>query len=401
MNSLRVILGVSPVVRSIALRRSPHLATSSRTICRASILQKAKGTKDGENEDAFAIEADGELFATPNESSQNNVNTSAAQAARLAANRTKHFQHNKSKLFDHPAYAAHHRWREQNSGKSSDSPIASETVNVRHVKATHAPRRAILALLSASASTRVELLEIVDVFTIYRAKGWPIDELNRIDFIGRCINLKSPDIALAVLYHRPSFGIDIPSISSARALLHSLLITPTPPPTPLPAEMALPTSTSFAHALLLANLFDVYALPPVEKDEVARALLLGACPQVAEGEEAEDFTTVMEKIRKWAENPQPAKSEGVIVNETGPGVKDGKIVKTSQALKMTGKAHMGKRPAQKSPMIVLPEDIPLYSTELTKPERAWIERGLDRFTQWAQAKGEDVAWVEKLKVETA
>lgn len=165
--------------------------------------------------------------------------------------------------------------------------------------------------------------------------------------------------------------------------------------------MALPTSTPFTHALLLANLFDVYALPPVEKDEVARALLLGACPKVAEGEEAENFTAVMQKLRQWAENQQPTKSEGVVVNETGPGVKDGKIVKTSQALKMTGKAHMRKRPAQTPPTIVLPEDIPLHTTELTKPERDWIKRGLDRFVQWAQAKGEDVAWVEKLKVGTA
>lgn len=162
--------------------------------------------------------------------------------------------------------------------------------------------------------------------------------------------------------------------------------------------MALPTSTPFAHALLLANLFDIYALPPVEQDEVARALLLGACTKEAEGEGSEDASAVVQKVREWAENPQPPKSEGVVVEQKGPGVKDGKIVKTSRALKMAGKPHMGKRPAQTPPTIVLPEDVPLYSTELTTAEKAWIKMGLDRFVQWAQAKGEDVAWVEKLKV---
>ncbi|KAG8680045.1 hypothetical protein FRC09_018523, partial [Ceratobasidium sp. 395] len=309
----------------------------------------------------------------------------------------------KEDLLANPEYAAYHGWREQNSGKASDSPIADNTVRQKHAKAKDPPRRAILARMISHASTRPELLDIVNVFSIFREKKWPIDELNRIDFIGRCISLKSPDIALSVLYHRPQFGIDIPSLSTGRALLHSLLYAPNPPSdTPLPDHLALPTSTPFTHALLLSNLFDVYALPPVESDEVTRALLLGACANYEKKDvRLEDVGVITQKIREWAETQ---KSTGGVGAEgaISPVQEQGKLIPSVKAIKEGGKTSpkQGAIPVAPAKSIP-PESTLLYGNQLTAPERAWIRQGLDHFVQWAQEKGEEIEWVENLRARVA
>ncbi|KAG8772602.1 hypothetical protein FRC12_002973 [Ceratobasidium sp. 428] len=378
----------------------------SSDILNSDVAYKGKKASKGsdQDEDAFVIEEEQELFATPADTRPTtDVKTSESQSHKLAQNRAKYFQKAKEDLLANPEYAAYHGWREHNSGKASDSPIADNTVRQKHAKAKDPPRRAILARMISHASTRPELLDIVNVFSIFREKKWPIDELNRIDFIGRCISLKSPDIALSVLYHRPQFGIDIPSLSTGRALLHSLLYAPDPPSdTPLPDHLALPTSTPFTHALLLSNLFDVYALPPVESDEVTRALLLGACANYEKKDiHSEDVGVITQKIRDWAEAQKPTGEAGA-EGTTLPIQEQGKLVRSVKAIKDRGKAspNKGATPvalAESAP----PESILPYSNQLTAPERAWTQQGLDHFVQWAQEKGEGIEWVEKLRARVA
>ncbi|CCO33263.1 hypothetical protein BN14_07337 [Rhizoctonia solani AG-1 IB] len=255
------------------------------------------------------------------------------------------------------------------------------------------PKRALLAKMITLVATRAELLEFIDIFKVYRRKNWHIDDLARIDFIGRCIHLKSPDIALAILYHRPVFGFDIPSLTSARALMRSLLATPHPPPdadkAPLPNDIALPTETPLAHALLLANLFDMYALPPAETDGVARALLLGASAQeLKAGADTKNADTIIQWIKAVTEETIIS-PEGPALDSQDPKVKDGKLVATSQALKERGKFTSQAARARTAP---------LYSNQLTTPERTWIKSRLDRFVEWSQEQGQEVAWVDKLRV---
>ncbi|QRV82075.1 hypothetical protein RhiJN_10090 [Ceratobasidium sp. AG-Ba] len=386
----------------ILLRTAKHSSAASRTVLfgrplqpsgltrnlhATSIVQKTKkASKAAEDDDAFGSEEDGDLFAISEDTRPTTKVTSpSSQASKIASKNAALFQSAKEQLLRNPQYAAYYYWREQKSGKASDSPIADTTVLQKHAKAKDPPRRAILANMIAHASTRAELLEIVDVFSIYREQKWRVDELNRVDFIGRCISLKSPDIALAILYYRPQFAIDLPSLSTGRALLHSLLWTPYPPAdTPLPEHLALPTSTPFTNALLLANLFDVYALPPVESDQVTRALLLGACanPQYRDAK-ADDVEAIKQKIRDWVEAEKPGGTE--------------KLFRSVKAVKETGTSSSAiKTVPVASARTIPPEHAPFYNRELTVPEKSWIKGGLENFVKWAQGKGEDVAWVEKL-----
>ncbi|KAG9095551.1 hypothetical protein FRC07_011081 [Ceratobasidium sp. 392] len=370
MSITRLLGDVGFVSRATVFwKTTPHKILASRSLHGTTVARKAKKTprNNGEDEDAFAIEEEQELFTT-------STDTRSAIETKTPTSQLR---------------------------KTSDSPIADDTVRRKHAKAKDPPRRAILARMIAQASTRAELLEIVNAFSIFREKKWPIDELNRIDFIGRCISLKTPDIALAVLYHRPQFGIDIPTLSTGRALLHSLIYAPYPPPnTPLPDHLSLPTSTPFTHALLLSNLFDVYALPPVESDEVTRALLLGACANYENKDmQAEDVGTITQRIRQWTDSQQATKEAGTEIS--AQGTKSEKLVRSVKAVKERGKTSVEKKIAPvASAKLIPPERIPLYSNDLTAPERKWIRAGLDSFIEWAQEKGEEVAWVEKLRVQT-
>ncbi|KAG8689607.1 hypothetical protein FRC11_001667 [Ceratobasidium sp. 423] len=293
----------------------------------------------------------------------------------------------------HPAFAA--AYAQRNAGKISASIIAQDQIPARRLKRMNGPKRALLVKMITIAASRAELLEFVDIFKVYRQRGWPVDDLARIDFIGRCIHLKAPDIALAILYHRPVFGFDIPTLTSARALMRSLVSAPYPPDAdkaPLPEDVALPTETPLAHALLLANLFDIYALPPAETDQVARALLLGAsAQQLKAGTDTDDANTIVELIRGAAEN-QRTQPEGPVLDSQDPKAKDGKLVASSQALKERGKFTSKAAQARTTPVT------PLYNDKLTTPERTWIKRRLDRFVGWAQGEGQDVTWVDKLRV---
>ncbi|KAG8746259.1 hypothetical protein FRC10_005508 [Ceratobasidium sp. 414] len=414
MSFLRAFKSAGSTSRGVSLQRStPQLAAITRSlhlsrVARTPVQKSKKSTKNNdEDEDAFSIEEE-ELFATPADPRATaDVKGSISQEAKIAEGRAKRFQQAKNKLLANPAYAAYYHWREQNAGKPSDSPIAEDTVEQKHARAMDPPRRAVLAKMIIYASTRAELLEIVDTLSIFREKRWLVDEINRIDFIGRCIGLKSPDIALAVLYHRPQYGIDIPSLSTGRALLHSLLYMPYPPSgAPLPDHLAIPTSTPFTHALLLSNLFDIYALPPVESDEVTRALLLGACAKHEKKDvNVEDVGTITQKIRQWVQSRKTVEDPNigeVGLPAQGPtqGVNDGRLIRSVKAIKERGKVRPEAKifPVARAKLVPL-EHAFLYNDELTTPERTWIKGGLDSFVEWAQEKGEDVGWVEKLRVQ--
>ncbi|CAE6505304.1 unnamed protein product [Rhizoctonia solani] len=399
MNTIR-----AAATRALAYPGGPSAqvtwSVQTRSLHATNIFYKKKqATQNEDDADAFGDEGDeGDLFATgsPGEAqaeTKHSLSTGGPtkSAEKLEARRSKRFQLTKAMIMDHPAFAA--AYAQYNAGKTSAPIIAHDKIPIKRLRRMHGPRRTLLVKMLTIATSRAELLEFVDIFKVYRRQGWPIDDLARLDFIGRCIHLKAPDIVLAILYHRPVFGFDIPTLTSARALMRSLVSAPYPYPdadkTPLPEDMVLPTKTPLAHALLLANLFGTYALPPAETDQVARALLLGASAyQFKAGTNTEDANTTIELIRGATEN-QKTQSEGPTLNSQNPKAKDGKLVATSQALKERGKFSSKAAQARTAP---------LYNDELTTSERTWIKGRLDKFVEWAQEQGQDATWVDKLRV---
>ncbi|CAE6416828.1 unnamed protein product [Rhizoctonia solani] len=390
MNNIRSSSTRALVCPTAGLRSTR--VVQARSLHITDVLYKNKQATQSDDVDSF----EEDLFASPGEvqaETKRNLSTlePTGSTAKLEARRSERFKLTKTNIVKHPAFVFAHT--QLNPDKSDKSNLLNYRIPIRRLKRMWGPKRALLVKMITMAATRAELLEFIDIFKTYRQAGWPIDDLARLDFIGRCIHLKAPDIALAILYHRPAFGFDIPTLTSARALMRSLLSTPHPPPdadkAPLPEDMALPTETPLAHALLLANLFDVYALPPAETDQVSRALLLGAGAQhLKAGTDTEEANAIIQLVRESAEK-QTAQPEGLVLNDKDPRVKDGKLVATSQAIKERGK--FTSKAAQL-------RTIPLYNDELTASERTWIKRRLDKFAEWAQEQGQDTSWVDKLKV---
>ncbi|KAF8674903.1 hypothetical protein RHS04_06863 [Rhizoctonia solani] len=383
---VRPVVGLRPRAGGV----SP-VATRGLHVTSISNKKKRSTQNDGDADD---FDNDEDLFASPSQGQPEAKGTrpvAKGYAEKLESRRSDRFQLAKATLMDHPAFAE--AYTQYHADRGSNSSSARSQINTRRLEWMKNPKRALLVKMITLAGTRAELLEFIDIFKIYRQKGWHIDDLARIDFIGRCIHLKSPDIALALLYHRPIFGFDIPSLTSARALMKSLLSAPCPPldadKAPLPEDIALPTETPLTHALLLANLFDMYALPPAEKDSVARALLLGASAgELKAGSDTENANTIIQRIQAVTESPS-ATPEGPTLDNQNPKVKDGKLVATSQALKERGKFTSEAAKAWTAP---------LYTDQLTTSERTWINRRLDQFIRWSQKQGQDVAWVDKLRV---
>ncbi|KAJ1302115.1 hypothetical protein OPQ81_000946 [Rhizoctonia solani] len=394
MNTIRTFTSRVSTRPCAALQSSAQVTRSvhARSLHATNVFYKKKrGTQNEDDADAFGDEED--LFASPSEAQTETkrsfpTSETTKYTGKLENRRSERFQLTKAAIMDHPVFAA--AYAHYNPGNAGNSKTPH--IHIRRLKRLHGPKRALLAKMITIAATRTELLEFVNIFKVYRQQGWHIDDLTRLDFIGRCIHLKAPDVALAILYHRPIFGFDIPTLTSARALMRSLLSTPYPPPdadkAPLPEDMMLPTETPLAHALLLANLFDVYALPPAESDKVTSALLLGASVQhLKAGTDTDDANTIIQLIRETVES-KTLPSKGPVLNSQDPRVKDGKLMATSQALKERGKFTSEAAQARTAP---------LYSDELTVPERTWIKHRLDRFVEWAQEQGEDVAWVDELR----
>ena len=78
--------------------------------------------------------------------------------------------------------------------------------------------------------------------------------------LGRCEELRCPQLALQVFSDHPKYGFDLSSPTAARHLLHSLHIQH-------------PLSSS----ITLVALYKLYDLPPISQDLVTCSLLTSAC----------------------------------------------------------------------------------------------------------------------------
>lgn len=142
------------------------------------------------------------------------------------------------------------------------------------------PRKHALVHLIRFAYTKSHLDNFVDVVASWREAKRSIDPHTSREIIGRCINLRHPEVALLVLANRPKFGVDLPSLHVARTLLQSLCerAREGPLPVTLDAEASTPvTSSRINDVLLLVALYSQYKLPEVYDDPVSLAMVLALC----------------------------------------------------------------------------------------------------------------------------
>lgn len=150
------------------------------------------------------------------------------------------------------------------------------------------PRKRALIPLIALSQSPAHLAQLVDVFAKWRAARRSVDEHTAEEFLGRCVNLGAPETALRVLADRPKYGVDIPSVGMARALLASLAqrAKSSSPAAAHEGEEAATTVTTsaFNDVLLLAALYPAYKLPEIYDDPVSLAIVLATCKSVTSDE---------------------------------------------------------------------------------------------------------------------
>lgn len=105
--------------------------------------------------------------------------------------------------------------------------------------------------------------------------------LTSVAQLGRCITLGHPEIALEALQNRSKYGVDIPSLETARRLLHALS---------RPSSKI--THQILSDTLQFAELYPTYGLPSASKDVFSCATVASAISRfVVESSGQEDPQT--------------------------------------------------------------------------------------------------------------
>lgn len=143
------------------------------------------------------------------------------------------------------------------------------------------PRKSTVVRLISLAKGKEDLRKILDVIAAFRNISRPPDLKTCDDFLGRCITLGHPEIALEALQKRSKYGVDIPSLVTARRLLHALS---------RPSSKI--THQILSDTLQFAELYPTYGLPPASTDVFSCATVASAISRfVLESPEQEDPQT--------------------------------------------------------------------------------------------------------------
>ncbi|GJJ06420.1 hypothetical protein Clacol_000611 [Clathrus columnatus] len=135
------------------------------------------------------------------------------------------------------------------------------TLNLRG-QMSQPPRKSTVVRLTALAENKEDLRRVLEVVSAWRNVSRPPDPKTCEQFFGRCETLDHPEVALEALQNRSKYGMDIPSIATARRLLHAL----SRPASKITREILFNT-------LSFADLYPSYLLPPACKDVVSCAIL--------------------------------------------------------------------------------------------------------------------------------
>ncbi|KAF9519279.1 hypothetical protein BS47DRAFT_85888 [Hydnum rufescens UP504] len=148
--------------------------------------------------------------------------------------------------------------------------------------------RALLELLDLVHS-RAELDVFVDTIIGWRQAKRQVDLHTADCIITKCIDLGHPQVALMLIANRPKYGIDLSSLSTARALLHAL-VQHARPSSPTASESASVeprspvTSSALDDAFLAAALYPQFRLPEVSTDPISSAMLLSLSNSIDDAE---------------------------------------------------------------------------------------------------------------------
>lgn len=158
----------------------------------------------------------------------------------------------------------------------------------KHPVAKSTPTRDVLAPLVELVQNKMHLDDLTDIVAGWREAKRAIDPQTSGAIISRCVTLKHPEVALALLANRPRYGVDLTSLSSARSLLHSLCerAQEASLADPESDDFASVTSSPFNDVVLLAALYPQYRLPEAFEDPITTGILL-SLTKSSQSEEAQ------------------------------------------------------------------------------------------------------------------
>ena len=163
-------------------------------------------------------------------------------------------------------------------------------------------KRALLQLLDL-----VQTKEEIDIF-VGTIIGWreakrQVDLHTADCILTKLIDLGHPQVALMLIANRPKYGIDMSSLTTARALLHALVQHAKPSASVgsgSPSFEPRPPVTSSAvdDAFLAVALYPQFRLPEVSIDPISSAMLLSLSESVEDAEVRKRANVLKRELEK-------------------------------------------------------------------------------------------------------
>ncbi|THH31419.1 hypothetical protein EUX98_g2758 [Antrodiella citrinella] len=138
--------------------------------------------------------------------------------------------------------------------------FVAERIDKEPIKTPIQVRSSAWTHLLGLANTKHQLERVVQLFPLWRDAGKAWTPQIAEDFVRRCEELGSPQLALQVFTDHPKYGLDLATLPAARRLLHSLHV-----------------EHPLADSITVSALYKIYNLPPISSDLVSCAMLASAC----------------------------------------------------------------------------------------------------------------------------
>ncbi|EJD46074.1 hypothetical protein AURDEDRAFT_184420 [Auricularia subglabra TFB-10046 SS5] len=152
-------------------------------------------------------------------------------------------------------------------------------------------RHGALRQLAALADTPEQLRNVAALFPDWARCGYTLDDDTATTYIGRCISLGRPQIAVTLLLNGHKHKFNLPSLPAARKLLQALIGSGT---------------STLRNTLSYAAIYTAYHLPPAAEDPASCAMLIDACLKAG----TPDALKVAEEFAKLAEAARLREREG-------------------------------------------------------------------------------------------
>ncbi|KAH7107340.1 hypothetical protein BKA62DRAFT_683073 [Auriculariales sp. MPI-PUGE-AT-0066] len=122
-------------------------------------------------------------------------------------------------------------------------------------------RHGIFRRLAELADEPEQLRNVAALFPDWSHNGYTLDDASAETYIGRCISIGRPQIAVTLLINAGKHKFHLPSLSVARKLLQSLIAN----------------GTTIKNMLSYVSLYNAYGLPAAITDPATCAMVIDAC----------------------------------------------------------------------------------------------------------------------------